>query len=88
MSPDFCTALPALWTGFKLVSDPADMASGAGWIGLIIVLHSSPAILGSPHLEAAFLAEIFRNPSLGSPHLEAVFLGEIFMKPSYKERSV
>ena len=57
-----------------MVSDPPDMASGAGWIGLTIVLHSSPAILGSPHLEAAFLAEIFINPSLVSPYLEAAFL--------------
>ena len=57
-----------------MVSDTADMASGAGWIGLTIVLHSSPAILGSPHLEAAFLAEIFMNPSSGSPHLEAAFI--------------
>ena len=65
-----------------MVSDTADMASGAGWIGLTIVLHSSPSILGSPHLGAAFLFEIFMKSSLGSPHLEAAFLAEIFMNPS------
>ena len=60
--PGLSALIRRIRPGFKLVSDTTDMASAAGSIGLTIVLHSSPAILGDPHLEAAFLAEIFMNP--------------------------